>query len=67
MQTFDHALTKAYSLHDLQLRSVGISNKGKNGSIYPVLTWGEFRSDMYQTFIVNGHYTKHAEHSAIYV
>ena len=52
-------MTKAYSPHDF--RSVWISNKSKfnttkNGSIYPVLTWSEFRPDMHQAFMVNGQY-----------
>ena len=57
-----HALTKAYSLHDL--RVVGIYSKSelntaKMAHLYPVMTWAEFRSDMHQAFIVNGHYTKY--------
>ena len=27
--------------------------------MYPVLRWSEFRPDMHQAFIVNGHYTKY--------
>ena len=55
------ALTNIF-LHDL--RSVGIYNKSEFNTIkmaqpYPVLTWKEFRSDMHQAFMVNGHYTKY--------
>ena len=54
------ALTKAYSPYDMM--SVGISNKSeftycKNGPIYPVLAWCEYRHKMNQAFVVNGHYT----------
>ena len=28
----------------------------------PVLTWSEFRSDMHQAVMVNGHYTKYEYH-----
>ena len=46
------------------MRSVGIYNNGefniaKMAQIYPVLTWGEFRSEIHQAFMVNGHYTKY--------
>ena len=30
----------------------------KNGSIYPVLTWSQFRPDMHEAFMVHGHDTK---------
>ena len=37
--------------------------------MYPVLACSEFRPDMYQAFMVNGHYTKYEKHAAtcIYV
>ena len=46
---------------------MGVSNKSdftsvKNGSIFPVMTWGEFRPDKNQTVMVNGLYTKQEEH-----
>ena len=34
-------------------------NYCKNGSIYPVLTWSQFRPDMHQAFMVHGDYTKY--------
>ena len=48
-------------MHDF--RSVGISNKSEFNTAkiaqFIVLTWSEFRHDMHQAFIVNGHCGKY--------
>ena len=33
-------------------------NYSKIGSLYPFLTWWQFRHDMHQAFMVHGHYTR---------
>ena len=52
-----NTVTKTYSLYDLQLRSVEVSNKSnftsakKMVQFTQVLTWGEIRPDKNQTYI----------------
>ena len=41
------------------LKACGGKKQVRNGSMYTVLTWSEFRPNMYQAFMVNGHYTKY--------
>ena len=62
MLQLKQALTKAYSLYDFG-GQWGLVTKVnlilQKCSMYPVLTWSEFRADMHQAFMVNGHYTKY--------
>ena len=49
-------MTKVYFTHDWgQLVFLAKMNYCTSGSLYPVLTWSEFRPDMHQDFMIHSH------------